>query len=295
MNDLLARTVYHIQNGDELRTQAYKKAQIQKIKTKLKDPKNYLAYGIENGVVTKLVLAHIHDNPLEGKGIKLLCFKIPGYGKVEVKKEIIKLRDYFKKKSLFLFINATQDEPQLYRTLMSLRFCIIGRYFEGDLEKSLTQIKKYPEYQIENLEMSDFNEALRLELRAHRHEPTSVVHKIKKKNWNFFAEHVKTLVPKKQVFIIKERKKIIGLICYTKREGSKASVMVSSIAVHPQYKGLGISKALYVGLLRELKKRRISKYYGYSNTKQVIKSAKKMERTISVSTFKLDKDLLYKT
>ncbi len=132
-----------------------------------------------------------------------------------------------------------------------------------------------------------------LEFRAHRSEPSSVVHKLPRKQWSFFKDYLKQLSIKETAYVLKKGAMIISFIGYEIKSDMPSGAFIASISVDPKFRGQGLSKLMYKKMLKDLESKKIKLYYGYSKTNQVLKFSKKLGRKPCFYSFKLDKNSLF--
>jgi L-amino acid N-acyltransferase YncA len=171
----------------------------------------------------------------------------------------------------------------------------MGVKLVGDVSNSYGKIQmlsiptENKDFSIEEFKFNqDIEKVMTLELRAHRAEPSSVVHNLPKRHWTFFRDFLKQLSKSKTAFVLKSKGKIIGFVGYNIREEIPSGAFVASVSIDPKFKGQGLSKLMYLKILSEMKSRKIKQFYGYSKTEQVLSFSKKIGRRPCYYSFKLD-------
>ena len=298
MNEkLLIDTIIQWNFSEEEVSKTYLKAFRKKMIQKLKNKNNYLSYEFHNRKIEKLVLAEFSNTPFELDRINILCFHFSD--QKSIKKELISLREFFKPKKLKIVLSVQHHQKKMQALLKRMGFLSNGIRLKASTSDSyntminmkITNLPKEYSIRLMNFKQ-DIDKVMSIELRAHKNEPSSVVHKLPKKHWEFFRKLLRGLSKKKYTFILEYKRKPIGFIAYNKCKEYNGNGIITTISLDPKFKGKGLSKYLYLKLLQEFKSKRIKKYYGYSKTEQVLKFSKKLKRKPSVYSFVLGKDKL---
>lgn len=286
---VLADLIYDWNFTDQVFTKKHVGILRKQLLTNLKDESKYLSYEVENGKIIKLVYAEFNNAPFELDRIQINCFYFDDkvLTKKLVKDELEKLKKYFHPKKLKTSILFPVREGKLKKILISLGFVDNGVKLKGKVLDSLRVLKKItpkklPEgfkIRVMNHE-KDIDDVLKVELRSHRADPTSVVHKLPKKHWSFFNTFLKDLSKKRTSFVLTYNDKVAGIVAFNKAPHLAGDAMIATISLDNKYKGMGLSKHLYLHAINDMHKRKIKYYYGYSKTRAVLGFAKKLKRKL---------------
>lgn len=269
----------------------------------IRKPENYLCYEYSAGKITKLIFAQFSDTPFELDRIEIGCFYFDNevLNKKNICNELVKVRDFFKPKRLKVVIGARENQKKLLKILKTLSFTSNGIKLVAKTSDSLNFLQRTKLTQLnETMSIEKFeykkhlDDVLKIEYRAHNNEPSSVVYKFPKKHWGFFKDYLINISKDGTSFILKDKNKIIGFVGYEIKKNMPSGSIIVSISLLPKYKGQGLSKHLYLTLLKDMKKHRIDTYYGYTKTNQVLGFSKKLKRHPCFYSLKLDKIALSK-
>jgi len=299
--ELLINKIVQWNYPDEILPKPFLKKYFNHIKKLLRDTKNYLSYEIHNGKIIKLVFANFRFEPVEMDRINVMCFYIDKQ-KLNikmVKEELRKLHEYFLPKKINLSLSTSVFETKLIKYFKNLGFVIKSTKLKAQTSDSYLAISKMclkplpVYYSIDHMEYDkDIDAVMKIELRSHRNEPTSIVHNLPRKEFESFRYFLKELSLKKTVFVLKFNEKTIGVIAHNIRKNVSRNSTVTTVSIDPKFKGSGLSKYLYKTLVMDLKKKNVDEYYGYSSTKQVLRFAKILQRHPIRYSLVLEKKLL---
>lgn len=305
ITDQIINMIINRKYPDGVISQKVKREQRRSLLGKLEDPNNYLSFELRAGLIRKLIFAEFSNSPVLYDRIACQCFYFDDElcRKKVIIEEIHALREHFGPKKLQITLASLPSERKLKRILNSLHFLPAGTKLVGEvnlgikaLEKKISRKKPLYLNMIKDLTMEPFiyelhlEKVMKLEWRAHRSEPTSFVHKMKRNDWWHFRGLLSQLSKKKSAFILLKGRQMIGFIAFNKRNELQKRAMIASISLEPDFKNLGLSSLLYLEALKAMRKKRITHYYGFSSTAQVLASAKKIGRVPMEEIYRLSKE-----
>ncbi len=129
-------------------------------------------------------------------------------------------------------------------------------------------------YKIKRPTEEDIEELVNLEYLAHRASLTSRVGHISKK---MVRQLYQNMIKRKAYYMITSDGVIVGTVGIAENKIKLGFIM--TVAVHPDYQGLGISKLLYKQAFSHWQKKGVQFYSGVSTTTEVLGFAKKLKRT----------------
>lgn len=165
---------------------------------------------------------------------------------------------------------------KLHKLFLERKMQITGILLIANVTDGLLKLARYdnPDFQISLIKEEYIEEILSLEVLAHQKSLTSRVRNYSKSKSRLFFKH---LAANKAAYVAKNiDNKIVGVIGISDDGVECGHVM--SIAVHPDFQGLGISKLLYKKMLIEFKNKKIKYYLGTTTTAEVLKYAKTLKR-----------------
>lgn len=142
-----------------------------------------------------------------------------------------------------------------------------------DLKKDFKKDNKNQNIKVVTMTNRDRKKLIDLEILAHRNSKTSRVKKLKR---SMFIHFYNKICNPKTTLVAKIGNKPVGVISHSKNNFGLGHIM--TIAVHPNYQGIGVAKSLYQACLKSMKESGIVVYTGVSTTTEVLELAKKLKR-----------------
>ncbi len=249
---------------------------------KMADDDVYKSFSFVNGNVDKFILAFKYDCPFEGKIIKCWLFSVfnTSISKAIIKTEIGLMTKFFKTSNRPIKVAYHVTQKDLLANLFQSGFRIegqklIGKIIDGMKYINKKQIELCEGYEIKVPPKRDIKRMMKTEQDIHLHEPTSVA-TYTKKSIQVMSQFMETMIKGKSLFCVyDELKSPIGHIGIMYNQGIGH---ISTIAVSREYQGQGLSYILYEKAFREMKKRNIKRYTGYTATHKVLKQARNFKR-----------------
>lgn len=273
-------------------------------KTKIVDAQNYLSFETSNNTLKKLVFAEFSDTAFEFDRIKVGCFYFSQekLNRKYVLEELIALRKFFLPRKLNISVNVPMGAKKTYLILHKLKFQQTGTMLVGDVKHSYEKALKFKlgdfekEFQFRYFNFSrDSKNILLLGYKAHKNEPTSIFYKLpQKEHASFLKSYLKTISQDKTGLILMHKGKDIGFVSYFVRQDCFSSGHIASISLDPKYKGQGLSRLMYKKILDLLHKRKLKQFFGYTNTKQVLKLSNELQRYPCFNSLRFNKELSLK-
>lgn len=166
---------------------------------------------------------------------------------------------------------------KVYYQLLKLGAMNNGHHLFGTVLDGLNYLKQY-KYEkaiiIDDLKVSNLEEAIELEYLAQKSSLTTRCGKLSKKKIRGLFEYL--IKGKRKIIVAKENSEIIGLIAPSINDFNIGHIM--TISVHPKEQKRGVSKLLYYEAMKYLKKKKIKVYTGVTTTAEVLGLAKRMKR-----------------
>lgn len=284
-------------------SKSFKNEYRKNISNQLDDCNNYLSFEICNGKINKLVFATFSNTPVELDRIDVQCFFFTDENMTKglVRIELVSLRNFFRPKKIKLVIRIRPEHKKLQALVRKFGLVVRGVKLRASVKESFAAITKMKlpqlseDYSFRLMNYNkDIDQIMLMEARAHRNEPSSVIHNLPRKELAFFRTILKELCKTKTAFVFCYRERPIGLIAHSISKKLKGNSMISTISLDPKFKGQGLSKYLYSKLIHDLEKRNIKTYYGYSSTNQVLDLATSIKRYPILYSFIIDSKSLEK-
>jgi|GEM_PF-4427790 len=249
------------------------------VKRILRKEGNYHSVFIEKGKIKALTIAHPH--PMLGK--KIWVAQYFGPSELYQPNQII---NHLENQKILIQLNVMASDESLLKRIEKEGQSRVGVFLFGEVQKSLRKLRKKTavtllenqklEYRM--LQKSEFKEIIDLEYKSHQSEPSSVVHRFKKKDFLGFKRNFMDMCKDKTALGLFHKNKRIGHIMLRIDPKFPSTANISTIALLPQYKGRGLGLDLYRAGLELLHSRKVKFYFGYSNTHGVLKIAKVLDR-----------------
>ena len=252
-------------------------------KNRLSDPKTYKSYSLKNGKVEKIVVAFESAQTFKGKTIWCECFYFSDQvieGKL-IEKEIAEIRKFYRDTKKPIYLDQSLVDPYHVEKLKKAGFEVDSILLKGKISESLKVIQKksielQDGFDIRVPTPKDFQAILKVEIKAHMKEATSIASKFGKKEKDLFSGFYPTLTKEKSLFVIYDDKnRPIAHAAWIIRNKMGH---VGLLAFSPDYHGQGLAYILYETLFKGMRKKRFSFYTGLTSTSKVLGFAKKIKR-----------------
>lgn len=165
---------------------------------------------------------------------------------------------------------------KLHSQLEKRKFSVTGIVLAAKVQSSINnlKIKNDRSFYTRLMKRGDIDSVLEIEKIAHR---TSMTSRVRNLNFNKARAFYQFLTRRKVAFVACDtRHNIVGVIGYSWDAYKCGYIMC--IAVHPDFQRNGISKMLYLEVLKELKNKKIKYYFGTTTTAEVLTFAKSIKR-----------------
>jgi len=243
----------------------------------------YSSYSITNSKVNYLIIAYTENCPFEGDIITCWNFDVLKEEKSKplILDQISKIRKFLNAPKRNIKVVCPVHEEIILKNLLKSGFQINGQKLKGKTQDGLNFIQKKnltlnDGFKFKIPKKSEIKKLMNIEKDVHAHEPTSVVN-YTKKSIAMMSKYMGKMIETKSLFAVYDEfdKPIahIGLLFYD------GIAHIGTISISRAYQGQGLAYILYEKALRDLKRRKIRIYTGYSATKKVLKMAKNLKRT----------------
>ncbi|MDP2865270.1 MAG: GNAT family N-acetyltransferase [Elusimicrobiota bacterium] len=183
-------------------------------------------------------------------------------------------------------IRLAQSDKKLIPALVSRGFRVNMYLLSGLISDSLGCLRGLPALpaglKLRKIDMGREHGAyLRLLVRAHKSESTSTMcHMSPARIRAVFNKHKKN--DRRRVsYAIYDRSKLAGAVTISIEKYTRKTGLLVTIAILPEYQGLGLSKHLYRAALLWLKAGGVCRYVGSTSTTAVMDMARKMRRSVA--------------
>lgn len=190
--------------------------------------------------------------------------------------EIISLAHFLYPESQSIEV-CIPNRSSLYKKIKGIGFNQKGFQFFGLVDVTASRLdtnSSFPNLRISKLKWKDHKELANVMYLSHSNSKTSFA---KNSSLESSIDYLKMCKTKfYDVFIGKINDQIICSITPIKNSWGVGHIM--DICIHPDFKGLGISKLLYKKAMDFFKSKQIEIYSGCSSSKEVIQYSKKLKR-----------------
>lgn len=215
------------------------------------------------------------------------CFVFPFWSESAraAEAELAKAKIHFRDPFIPTRVRLLNSQSELLKSMLDQGFQIDCYELMGRIDAAPRYLSGVPRtdlsHGITRLQTpSKVTEVVDLVARAHASDSSSRVQFDSEEKRSSMMGHFKMFIEHGTVLVATHQDQLIGTVGLLNPGANSRSVLIGSLAVHPDFQGHGLSRCLYKAALEEAEKNGAIFYVGFTSTNRILSSREKMGRKI---------------